>query len=660
MKLIVASMNRKIVVLFALTLLAIGLHAAARRERPVTEFRPHPAYALLEKLVRIPPQLTVLEVSSHNKRGINGDADWPLYKDARGDDVIFDAAGPGCIKSMWGTAFDPNAVLQFYFDGDKEPRLRVNVLEFYQGKNPLFPSPLVSYEKRGLWGDAPFAGNSFVPIPFAKSLKISVKGESRFFHIIYEKYPYPAYIETFTGREERSGLLDSFTRLGEEPFDPGELMVKTAETQTVEPGQTIPLLKLENASGVIREILIEGDGAEDFFQLTRLRMRWDGHARWDVEAPPGMFFGSAVRANDMRSLPLRVEKLASGKVQLRCFFPIPFWEKAEVEWSNATARPMAPLKARILIDKNTIPRAEGAYFTTLYHAGETVTGHDWLLYEGQGTGWLAGVVQSMMNSHYCEGNEHFVLDGAVSPQWNGTGTEDYYLACFWPNPDFDTPFGCVAGNIQEEGGGDLPGAYHVPSSYSRFHLEAPIPFFSSIDARIQHGGQSDIISNYRSLAFAYLRKSPALTRTDSIDLGHTESEKAHGYQASNGGPATELSAYPEGEHFETISKATGRYHTGGEIRFRVAVDPANNGVRLRRRIDQKSPRQKALVYVDGRYAGCWYRGYANEHLRWSDDDFEIGSGFSRGRKSLDIRLVVKTDDGESAFSDFGYTIYCYR
>jgi len=222
MKLTVAGVNKKIVVIFALTVFAAALSAADGRERPATEFRPHSAYALLEKLVRIPPQLTVLEVSSHNKRGVNGDADWPLYKDARSDDVIFDAAGPGCIKSMWGTAFDPNAVLQFYFDGDKEPRLRVNVLEFYQGKNPLFPSPLVSYEKRGLWGDAPFAGNSFVPIPFAKSLKISVKGESWFFHIIYEKYPYPAAIETITGREERSGLLDSFTRLGEEPFDAGE------------------------------------------------------------------------------------------------------------------------------------------------------------------------------------------------------------------------------------------------------------------------------------------------------------------------------------------------------------------------------------------------------------------------------------------------------
>ncbi len=132
MKLSVANMNRKIVVLFALTMFVSALSAADGRERRAPEFRPHAAYALLEKLARIPPQLTVLEVSSHNKKGVNGDADWPLYKDERGDDVIFDASGPGCIKSMWGTAFDPNAVLQFYFDGDKEPRLRVNVLEFYQ------------------------------------------------------------------------------------------------------------------------------------------------------------------------------------------------------------------------------------------------------------------------------------------------------------------------------------------------------------------------------------------------------------------------------------------------------------------------------------------------------------------------------------------------
>ncbi len=618
-----------------------------------------PANALLEKLLRLPPRLTVLQVSSHNKEGVNGDANWPLYKDARGDEVIFDAAGPGCIRSMWGTAFDPGAVLQFYFDGETEPRLRINILDFYKGKHPLFPPPLVSYEKRGLWGGEPFAGNSFVPVPFAESLKISVKGESRFFHIIYEKYPAGAKVVSFTGREDRAALLDAFARTGEPPRGSGGLDIRSARTDVVEPGKTVSLLKLENVSGVIREIVLEADGSEAFFQKTRLRMRWDGHPRWDVETPPGVFFGSAVRADEVRALPLRVEKLPGGRVRLSSFFPMPFWEKAEIEWANTTDRPMAPLQAKIAVGTNDIPRGEGTYFTTLYHAGETTVGRDWTLFEGRGSGWFVGVVQSMEHSHYCEGNEHFVLDGAVSPQFNGTGTEDYYLACFWPNLDFDTPFGGVAGNIQEEGGGDQAGAYHVPSSYSRFHLEAPLPFFASIDARIQHGGRSDVVSDYRSLGFAYLRKRETLRRTDAIAVGSPASEKAHGYAASKGGGAVTLDAFPEGEHFEVLSSVRGRYHEGGEVRFRAAADPANRGVRLRRRIDQKIARQKVRVYVDGAYAGCWYDAAGNASLRWSDSDFEIPAELTRAKSSLDIRLVIDRERGEGAFSDFGVEVYCY-
>jgi D-arabinan exo alpha-(1,3)/(1,5)-arabinofuranosidase (non-reducing end) len=436
--------------------------ARATEDRPAPE--PRPAAALLERLLRVPSQVSVLQVSSHNKKGENGDANWPLYKDSRGDDVIFDAAGPGCIKSMWGTAFDPAATLQFYFDGESESRLRVNILDFYKGRHPLFPAPLVSYERRGNWGGEPLAGNSFVPVPFAKSLKISVKGESRFFHIISEKYPVTAKVSTFTGREDRAALLDAFAHMGEPLAGFAGLDARENLTEVVEPGTTVPLLKLDNAAGIIRDIVIEADGSEAFFQKTRLRMRWDGHTRWDVEAPPGVFFGSAVRADDVRTLPLRVDKLPGGKVRLSAFFPMPFWEKAEVEWANTSDRPMAPLKARISIAPNTVPRGEGTYFTTLYRAGETSIGRDWTLFEGRGTGWFVGAVQSMMHSHYCEGNEHFTFDGAVSPQFNGTGTEDYYLACFWPNVDFDTPFGGVAGDIQAEGGGDMAGAYHVPSS----------------------------------------------------------------------------------------------------------------------------------------------------------------------------------------------------
>jgi hypothetical protein len=650
-------------ILLSLLAVALGLRAAAAGpETPDVR----PAAALFEKLLRVPPQLLVLQTSSANKKGQNGDADWPLYKDARGDDVVFDAAGPGCVRSMWGTAFDPAAVFQFYFDGETEPRLRIPVLDLYKGLHPLFPPPLVSYERRGRWGDEPFAGNSFVPIPFAESLKISVRGGSRFFHIIFERTPYPSGGSTFTGREaDRGALRDAFEHLGEPPLRPGPekgrtVTVPPREGGEIAPGETVPLLKLEGTAGIVREIVLETDGGEDFFQGTFLKMRWDGHPLWDVQAPPGLLFGSAVRANDVRALPVRVEPLADGRVRLSCFFPMPFWEGAEIAWTNATARPMAAIEARITVDENPVPRGEGAYFTTMYHAGRTAYGHDWELFEGRGAGWYVGTVQSMRESHYCEGDEHITLDGAVAPQINGTGTEDYYLACFWPNVDFDSPFACVAGDIQREGGGTMAGAYHVPASYARYHLEAPFPFFASIDARIQHGGRSDVLSDYRSLGIAYLRKTERLVQTDFIDVGLPESEKAHGYRASTGGAPVALEAYPEGGSSEVASTDEGRYHSGGTVRFRAAVDPANAGVRLRRLYDQKGPRQSVRVTVDGRYAGTWLDAKGNEFLRWAESDFDIAPRFSRGKSSLEIELVVETGEGRSPFSDFRYKVFCLK
>ncbi len=266
----------------------------------------------------------------------------------------------------------------------------------------------------------------------------------------------------------------------------------------------------------------------------------------------------------------------------------------------------------------------------------------------------------MQNEHYCEGDEHFYIDGAVSPQINGTGSEDYYLGCFWPNLDYSSPFACCVGDAQIRGGGHLFGTYRVPSCYARFHLEAPIPFFSSIDARIQHGGLSHIRSNYRSLAYCYLRKRPALRQTDFIDVGSHVSETAHSYSATHSEPTGLLAASPEGAYFETMLDERGRRHAEGEITFTVAIDPENEGVRLRRRLDQASPRQAADVYVDGEYAGRWYHGYHNEHLRWFDADFDIPSKHTRGKDSLAVRLVIDATDRRGAFTDFNYRVYCFE
>ncbi|MBU0641539.1 MAG: DUF2961 domain-containing protein [Planctomycetes bacterium] len=615
--------------------------------------------ALLDRLVHLPGQVRVLQASSHNKTGQNGDENWPLYVDEHGDHVIFDAAGPGCIRSMWGTHFAEDALLKFYFDGEAKPRYELREVEFYSGGQPDFRPPLVSYERRGYY-DQGLAGNSFVPIPFAKSLKIAVAGESRFFHILYECYPHGTPVQSFTGNEQWLALEDCYTHLGENllPQDAVEAVEVVQDDNT--PGAEVVLFERRDGSGIIRAIEIEADGSPACLQESEIQMRWDGHVHADVRAPLGIFFGCANAAHDVSTLPLVVSRLEGGRIRLRCFFPMPFWQEARVVWRNGSPHRVGSLVSRILVSANDLERERSGHFTTCYRSGETTYGRDWLLFDRVGTGWLAGVVQTMQHGHYCEGDEHFCIDGAVSPQINGTGSEDYYLGCFWPNLPYNSPFASCVGDAQAEGGGHFFGAYRVPACYGRFHLECPIPFHQVIDARIQHGGLSQLRSNYSSLAYAYLRNRPALRTSDFIDVGNSTSETAHGYQARESELTGWVQGSPEGADFTTVLEERGRRHARGEITFSVAVDPDNDGVRLRRRLDQSSMCQGADVYVDGAYAGTWYHGYHNEHLRWFDSDFDIHPQHTRAKQSLQLKLVVKAEGIHGPFTDFKYWVCCFE
>jgi hypothetical protein len=91
----------------------------------------------------------------------------------------------------------------------------------------------------------------------------------------------------------------------------------------------------------------------------------------------------------------------------------------------------------------------------------------------------------------------------------------------------------------------------------------------------------------------------------------------------------------------------------------VAVDPRNQGVRLRRRLDQGSPRQTAAVFIDGEAVGTWYHADHNEFLRWFDSDFDIHPRFTGGKDSLKVRLEVQREDGRGAFTDFRYWVYSF-
>ena len=151
-----------------------------------------------------------------------------------------------------------------------------------------------------------------------------------------------------------------------------------------------------------------------------------------------------------------------------------------------------------------------------------------------------------------------------------------------------------------------------------------------------------------------------MVQTDFIDIANEASELSHGYMAKNSKLVRSLDASYEGNYQHSTIRDSGRTHADGTISFRVTIEPDNNGVRIRRRLDQNSPRQKADVYVDGEFTGTWYNPDHNEFLRWSDSDFDIHPDFTSGKNALNVRLEVKRDQGEGEFNDFRYTVYCFE
>ena len=303
-----------------------------------------------EELCAVPSGHSVHQFSSHNKEGRNGDDGWHLYDDEKGHAVIFDVEGPGCLKSMWSTDIREDAVLHFTFDGEEEARYSIPMIGFFKGEHEHFPTPLVSFERRGYWGDRPFAGNSFVPIPFAKGLRISVSGELHFHHSIWESYPHGTEVETFTGEEDRAALFNAFG--GNHDWRSQRMMAVAfakAEWSAIEPDQEVVLADLDRSSpACVRRIEIEAENEEALIREAWIQMVFDDHDRLDVRAPLGHFFGSAVRATEMRSMPLRVELLESGRVRLTSHFRMPFVRRARISLVNRSSQPLGPLRSVVV------------------------------------------------------------------------------------------------------------------------------------------------------------------------------------------------------------------------------------------------------------------------------------------------------------------------
>ena len=176
------------------------------------------------------------------------------------------------------------------------------------------------------------------------------------------------------------------------------------------------------------------------------------------------------------------------------------------------------------------------------------------------------------------------------------------------------------------------------------------------------------VGNEASVTYYYAVQRPILVQTDEVDVGDAASETAHQFAATNADARTQGRWWYDGEFNNVLFGTPPISDDGRSIRgsceFTAVVDPENRGVRLRRRTDKENNRQLARVFIDGVLVKerPWYtvdfeRTYRD--IRWADTDFDIPAKYTRGKRSLRVRMEhAESENG--CLDAFRFWVSCYQ
>jgi hypothetical protein len=150
-----------------------------------------------------------------------------------------------------------------------------------------------------------------------------------------------------------------------------------------------------------------------------------------------------------------------------------------------------------------------------------------------------------------------------------------------------------------------------------------------------------------------------------LDVGRPDLEKAHDYtiegQTWSGSITSAYDGFEKGIEADLV-KDDGRAFSGHSS-FTIAIDPANVGVRLRRRLARSGNGvQTAEVFVDAvKIERPWhvvFNSWAPVNQTWADSDFEIPSALTHGKSKLriEVRHLAST---KGELNEFHYWVLCH-
>ncbi len=721
--------------LIALYLLTSGnMGAQAKRPDPPVIPVGSDAYRLWERWPYLRIGARAYMRSTYDRTGGNegADASHFLYQLSNTFNTALDVEGPGVLYfarynhwhgSPWHYVVDgTDHVIQESSTAD--PLHPVDNSIFLPER--LFPKPLA-----WTWSTTQGADLTWIPIPFERSFQMAYsRTHYGTGYYIYHQYvrganlsrPIRSWDTQSPADPEVMTLIDKAgTDLVPHPGTPegAALGVEERHGEVAIPGHgSVLLTRIAQGPSMLRalEISLPRKNAEDL-SSARLRVVWDGRKSPSIDAPLALFFGAGTFYNRdsreylVKAFPAFV-RFDAERVHLACFFPMPFFESARLELVGAGGGDVSGIRWAVRFVPYKDPASHVAYFHATYRDHPSPEpGRDMLLLDtreteggGDWSGHLVGT--SFIFSHRgeletLEGDPRFYFDDSLTPQAQGTGTEEWGgWGDYWGGRNMTLPFaGHPTGAESEK---DAKNEQDKIESAYRFLLADLMPFGRNARITLEHGGTNESTQHYETVTYWYGAPRATLVKTDELKIADPASEKAHGYSSPDASAPYELrSRYEwgvdtfEGREIFPAQTDRGR-HTKGTSEFTMRIDPRNLGVLLRRKLDYSFPNQRAEVYIadvhagkiEWKPAGIWYLAGSNtcvysnpeaelgetQHVaqtsnrRFRDDEFLIPSDLTEGRRTIRVRIRFTPVNRplfpgypvpELAWSEIRYTSYSF-
>jgi Protein of unknown function (DUF2961) len=680
--------------------------------------------------------------STFDRRGGNENADAAHFIRQIDDthNVPLDELGPGIL---WFERYNHwhGSPWQYLVDGKETIVTETSTRDpLHPAKNSVFePEALFPKGLNYTWSQTKGADLSWTPIAFERDVRIAY-GHAHYgtgYFIFWKVLPgwnlLSRPVESWGAKSEippgvikligRSGT-DIAPRVGDVGEEKGSVSLKPNSRAIVWQSNAGPMM--------IRRIAFRvPDEAVDGFANARLRISWNGRKEPSVDAPVGLFFGAGSMLRDadqeyiVKSFPMTI-RYEGGAYLFATYFPMPFQHGARIELIETAGKAVGGIEWEV----RHVPYTDLANWVGLFHAtyrdfprperGKDLVLLDTREVEGGGDwcGHIVGTTYTFTrtgNLTTLEGDPRFFLDDSLSPQGQGTGSEEWGGGGdYWGGVRMTLPFaGHPVGRPPKETKTELD---KVHSAY-RFLLSDLIPFGKNARFTLEHGGANESKEHYETVAYWYGLPQSALVLTDELDVGNAASEAEHYYISPDSTAAEKVESRHEVgvDHFKgadgqqvevvpTLADDGRRTKTRSEFVLSVRSDAV--GVMLRRRLDMAYPNQKAVVYVadaatekpQWEQAGTWYTAGGNtvvygdpralpkeqqtqhtelmppahivqtSNRRWRDDEFLLPPKLTRGRERIRVRcefvpvglpLFPGHPPQDEAWTEFRYWAYCF-